>query len=189
MKTPFFILCLLCWLTCLAEAGENGRFLTDCEKSDFACTPRYAETIEYSKLLAASSPMVHYTSFGVSPEGRELPLLIVDKDGLASPEEIRKSGRVILLVEACIHSGEPDGKDAGFIWIRDMVMRQKNLDLLDKVSLLFIPIFNVDGHENFSARNRINQNGPEELGTRVTGHTPFSLISLTATTMRRKAAF
>lgn len=169
MKTPFFILCLLCWLTCLAEARENGRFLTDCEKSDFACTPRYAETIEYSKLLAASSPMVHYTTFGVSPEGRELPLLIVDKDGLASPEEIRKSGRVILLVEACIHSGEPDGKDAGFIWIRDMVMRQKNLDLLDEVSLLFIPIFNVDGHENFSARNRINQNGPEELGTRVTG--------------------
>lgn len=169
MKTPFFTFCLLCWFACLAQAGDKDRFLTDCEKSGFARTPRYAETIEYSRLLAESSPLVHYTTFGVSPEGRDLPLLIVDKDGLTTPEAIRKSGRVILFVEACIHSGEPDGKDAGFIWIRDMVIRRNNLDLLDRVSLLFIPIFNVDGHENFGARNRINQNGPEELGTRVTG--------------------
>lgn len=169
MKTSFFTLCLLCWFAGLAQAGNEDRFLTACEKSGFARTPRYAETIEYSKLLAESSPLVHYVSFGVSPEGRDLPLLIVDKDGLTTPEAIRKSGRVILLVEACIHSGEPDGKDAGFMWIRDMAIRHQNLDLLDRVSLLFIPIFNVDGHENFSAQNRINQNGPEELGTRVTG--------------------
>lgn len=169
MKTPFFTFCLLCCLACLAQAQEKDRFTTDCEQSGFVRTPRYAETIEYCQLLAASSPMVHYTTFGVSPEGRDLPLLIVDKDGLTTPEAIRKSGRVILFVEACIHAGEPDGKDAGFIWIRDMVIRRQNLDLLDRVSLLFIPIFNVDGHENFSARNRINQNGPEALGTRVTG--------------------
>lgn len=169
MKTLLFTVCLLFWFGGYLQAGEEDRFRTDCEKSDFVKTPRYAETIAYSKLLAESSPMVHYTTFGVSPEGRDLPLLIVDKDGLTTPEAIRRSGRVILFVEACIHSGEPDGKDAGFIWIRDMVIHKKNVDLLDKVSLLFIPIFNVDGHENFSARNRINQNGPEELGTRVTG--------------------
>ena len=31
-----------------------------------------------------------------------------------------------------------------------------------------IPIFNVDGHERFGPYNRINQNGPEEMGWRVT---------------------
>lgn len=153
----------------LPTSEDADRFLTDCEKSDFARTPRYAKTIGYCRLLASSSPMVHYTTFGVSPEGRDLPLLIVDKDGLTTPEEIRGSGKAILFVEACIHSGEPDGKDAGFILLRDLVIRRQHLDLLDKVSLLFVPIFNVDGHENFSAQNRINQNGPEELGTRVTG--------------------
>lgn len=169
MKTPLFLLCLLSWFCGSLQAGEKDRLLTACEKSGFIRTPRYAETIAYSRLLAESSPLIHYTTFGTSPEGRELPLLIVDKDGLTTPEAIRKSGRVILLVEACIHAGEPDGKDAGFLWIRDMAIYGKNREVLDRVSLLFIPIFNVDGHENFGARNRINQNGPEELGTRVTG--------------------
>lgn len=39
--------------------------------------------------------------------------------------------------------------------------------LLERVTLVFIPIFNVDGHERFSAWGRINQNGPEEMGWRV----------------------
>lgn len=173
MKKNFVTLCLFLLsglLSCTEEIQENDeRFVTDCEKSDFVKTPRYAETVDYCKLLADVSPMVHYTTFGVSPEGRDLPLLIVDKEGATSPDEIRKRGKSILLVEACIHSGEPDGKDAGLMWIRDMVIHQKDLEILDRVSILFIPIFNVDGHENFSAQNRINQNGPEELGTRVTG--------------------
>lgn len=174
MKTFLLIFCLFLSAGLLAEAGQPAagnpdRFLTDCEKSDFTRTPRYAETIAYCQLLASSSPLVHYTTFGISPEGRDLPLLIVDKDGLTTPEAIRQSGKLILFVEACIHSGEPDGKDAGFILLRDLVIRRQHLSLLDNVSLLFIPIFNVDGHENFGARNRINQNGPEELGTRVTG--------------------
>jgi len=34
--------------------------------------------------------------------------------------------------------------------------------------LLFLPILNVDGHEQFNAASRINQNGPRETGWRVT---------------------
>jgi hypothetical protein len=54
------------------------------------------------------------------------------------------------------------------IFIRDMVIGKKNIKLLDDVSFVFVPVFNVDGHENFTALNRINQNGPRELGTRNT---------------------
>lgn len=169
MKSILLICAMLLGWNSMGRAADDKRFVTDCELSDFVKTPRYAETVAYAQRLAEASPMVHYTTFGVSPEGRELPLLIVDKEGLASPEEIRARGRMILLVEACIHSGEPDGKDAGYMWIRDMVIRKQGVEVLDRVSVLFIPIFNVDGHENFGARNRINQNGPEELGTRVTG--------------------
>jgi hypothetical protein len=39
---------------------------------------------------------------------------------------------------------------------------------LDQVVLLFVPVFNVDGHENFRPWNRPNQRGPEEMGFRVT---------------------
>lgn len=143
-------------------------FLTYAEETMFRKTPKYDQTMEFFHRLEEYSPMVNVTSFGESPLGRELPLVIVDKDGLRSPEKIRAKGRVIILVESCIHSGEPDGKDASMIFLRDLVAEKKNIWLLDDVSFLFIPIFNVDGHENFTALNRINQNGPDELGTRNT---------------------
>jgi len=71
-------------------------------------------------------------------------------------------------VEAAIHAGEPDGKDAGMMLIRDIAIYHKYPGVLDKVSLLFIPIINVDGHEDFGSFYRINQNGPEEVGARFT---------------------
>ena len=143
-------------------------FLTDCEKSNYEETPKFEQTMAYFKKLEKASKMVHNTSFGTSPMGRELSLVIVDKDGLTTPEAIRAKGRVIILVESCIHAGEPDGKDASMIFIRDMVIGKKDIKLLDDVSFVFVPVFNVDGHENFTALNRINQNGPRELGTRNT---------------------
>ncbi|MCX6287048.1 MAG: M14 family metallopeptidase [Bacteroidetes bacterium] len=148
-------------------------------------TPRYEQTIAFCKKLAKASTMVHYTRFGKSAQGRDLPLLIIDKDGLTDPDAIRKKGRVILLLQACIHPGESEGKDAGLMLIRDMVIGSEGRpvhktsefghtvstsglkSLLNGVSLVFIPIFNVDGHERFGPYNRINQNGPREMGWRV----------------------
>ena len=161
----FLTFCLLAVIVC-GQTGET--FTTYCEQTDFKKTPRYAETVEFCQRLAAASPMAHYTTFGKSPQGRDLPLLVVDKDGLFTPEAVRNAGKVVMLVEACIHSGEPDGKDAGLMLLRDMLIHHQHLEILDHVTLLFIPIFNVDGHENFSPMNRINQNGPDELGARIT---------------------
>ena len=173
----------------LISAGLAGQgqqvWRTWYELSNGTETPRYDKTIEYCRMLAKFSSIVHYTSFGSSAQGRALPLLIVDKDGLTDPAAIRKKGRVILLVQACIHPGESEGKDAGLMLLRDMVIGSDNATsttseatwprglakgtqkLLDGVSLLFIPIFNVDGHERFGPYNRINQNGPREMGWRV----------------------
>ena len=169
MKKILFvgILGLLMCISC-TQQPEREDFITDCEKSDFVKTPRFEETMAWFHKLADYSPMVKVGSFGTSPQGRDLSMVIVDKDGLQDPEKIRAKGRVIILIESCIHAGEPDGKDASMIFLRDMIVDKKNIDLLDDVSFLFIPVFNVDGHEDFSATNRINQNGPEELGTRNT---------------------
>ena len=113
------------------------------------------------------SAIIHYSSFGESPEGRELPLLIADKDKLTNPELIKKTGRAILLIQACIHAGEPDGKDAGLMLFRDFIANPEISKLLNNVTVVFIPIYSVDGHERFSAFNRINQNGPKEMGWRT----------------------
>lgn len=155
----------ICITTCLNLGAQHSDWITQYEKSGFTETPRYDQTIDYCKKLAEHSPLVHYMAFGISPQGRELPLLIVDKDRNFEPG---KTNKTVVLIQAAIHPGEPDGKDAVLTLIRDMIIDGKHSDLLDALTILFIPIFNVDGHERFGPYNRINQNGPSEMGWRTT---------------------
>ncbi len=148
-----------------AQADE---WETDYEKSGHVASPRYDATVAFAKRMAEKSKWIRYESYGESPQGRELPLLIVDKRGNFTPEKVRKTDNVVMLIQAGIHSGEIDGKDAGFMLIRDMVFRDRHTELLDNVTILFQPIFSVDGHERQSPHNRANQNGPESMGWRAT---------------------
>ena len=160
-----YILCFVFILCSLDLIGQNTDWLTYYEKSGFKETPRYNETIEYFKKLADQSDLTSYHSFGKSPQGRDLPLLVVDRRISTLSENKEKA---ILLIQACIHAGESDGKDAGLMLLRDIAIHGKYLDMLENVTLLFVPIFNVDGHEKFGPFNRINQNGPAEMGWRAT---------------------
>lgn len=165
------ILSLFAWsetvMTQTQEPPVPSDWQTRAEKTDYRQTPRYDETIAYSRKLDASSPLIRYQSFGKSGEGRDLPLLIATEGGTFTPEAARKAGKAILLVQACIHPGEPDGKDAGLALLRDIAITRTRQGLLDRVVILFIPMYNVDGHERFGPYNRINQNGPEEMGWRA----------------------
>ncbi|MFA5970818.1 MAG: M14 family metallopeptidase [Lentimicrobiaceae bacterium] len=163
----FFSIFTIAFLSIQLNA-QDITFQTYYEKSEYLSTPRYNETIDFCKKLDDASPILHYSTFGKSPEGRDLPLLIADKNGNFTPESVRKSGNAVLLIEACIHAGESDGKDAGLMLLRDIAIYKKNPQLLDHVTVLFIPILNTDGHERFGPYNRINQNGPEEMGWRTT---------------------
>ncbi|MDT4898681.1 MAG: hypothetical protein QOH25_3758 [Acidobacteriota bacterium] len=138
------------------------------EKTDYRETPRYDETIAYSRKLSAASPLIRFKSFGQSGEGRELPLLVAATGNTFTPQAARNAGKAIIMIQACIHSGESDGKDAGLALLRDIAILKTRAGLLDRVVILFIPIYNTDGHERFGAFNRINQNGPAEMGWRAT---------------------
>jgi hypothetical protein len=149
-------------------AQAPDRWLTAYELSGHRVTPRYDETLRYCRRLDSASSWVTLTSFGTSPQGRQLPLLIVSKQGVDDPRDPRRAGIPVVLIQAGIHAGEIDGKDAGLMLVRDMAITRSRSSLLDSAIVLFIPIFNVDGHERFGPFNRINQNGPEEMGWRVT---------------------
>ena len=159
---------LIVFLLAVQGFTQTSDWKTFYEKSNFMRTPRYEETVAFCKRLAAASPEIHFTSFGKSPQGRDLPLLIIDKNGNFNPRAVRTTDNAVLLIQAGIHAGEIDGKDAGLMLFRDIALGKKFSGLLNHVTVLFIPIFNVDGHEHFSRYNRINQNGPEEMGWRVT---------------------
>lgn len=141
---------------------------THAERTEYRETPSYDLTIGYAKKLAGATPGIRYSSFGKSGQGRDLPLLVASESGNLTPESARANKRAVILIQACIHSGEPDGKDAGLALLRDIFITRKHKSLLENVVLLFIPIYNTDGHERSSPYNRINQNGPEKMGWRTT---------------------
>ena len=145
-----------------------AEWLTHAEQTDYQETPRYAETVEYAKRLDQASPLLKFQSFGRSGEGRELPLLIATEGGTFTPEASRHAGKAVILIQACIHAGEPDGKDAGLALLRDIAITKTQPGLLKNLVVLFIPIYNTDGHERVSPYNRINQDGPAEMGWRTT---------------------
>jgi hypothetical protein len=141
---------------------------TPAEKTSYRLTPTYADTIAFAKQLAAASPAIEYRGFGHSGQGRELPLIIASETQTFTPEAAHAANKAVVLIQACIHSGEPDGKDAGFALLRDIAITKTAPGILTNVVLLFIPIYNTDGHERSTPFNRINQNGPESMGWRTT---------------------
>ncbi len=150
---------------------EGGAVMSDlvtiAESTGYRETGRYEEVVRLTGELARRSDLVHKGSFGTSSEGRDIPYLVVSDSGISTPEAARRSGKSVVFIQGAIHSGESDGKDAGLALVRDIALKGWHRDLLRGAIVLFVPIYNVDGHEMFSRYNRINQNGPEQTGFRA----------------------
>lgn len=136
-------------------ARANDPWITPAERAKFVTTPDYAETRAWLERLAAASPLIAIETFGKSGQGRDLIAVRASSGG---------AGKPVVLVQAGIHSGEIDGKDAGLMLLRDIAFGGK-AGLLDKVDLVFVPILNVDGHERASIWNFPHLRGPANKGT------------------------
>ncbi|NUS38158.1 MAG: M14 family metallopeptidase [Lysobacter sp.] len=153
-----------------AAAPAPGGLSTVAERSGFRQTGRYGEVIALCAAFQQKYPQaVRCFDFGTTPEGRPMKALAVSTRGLLTPDAARAAGVPVVLVQGGIHAGEIDGKDAGFLALRQLLEGTRDVrGLLDHEVLLFVPVFNVDGHERFGAWNRPNQRGPEQMGWRVT---------------------
>jgi hypothetical protein len=149
-------------------AKPDSRWITVAEKTGFRATSTYAQTVVWLKQLALAAPEVRLVSLGRSPEGRDIWMVIVSRDRLFTPETLQRAARPTLFVQAGIHAGEIDGKDAGLMFLRELTVGGRWRSLLDKANFMFVPIFNVDGHERASQYGRINQRGPDVVGWRTT---------------------
>ncbi len=129
-------------------------WITPAEAAGFATTPGHAETRAWLERLAAASPLLAIERFGQTAEGREMIFVRASKGGAPKP---------VVLVQAGIHAGEIDGKDAGLMLLRDIALKGKD-DLLDRVDLVFVPVYNIDGHERASRWNFPALRGPGEKG-------------------------
>ena len=153
----------------MAPVPELSAFwATRAERSGYRLTSTYDETVEYLRRLEAASTSIRVLSFGTSGQGRDLVLVVAAKDRAFTPEAARASGKPVVLVQCGIHSGEIEGKDAMLALLRDIAVTGRQQDLLDHCILLVVPMLSPDAHERRSRFNRINQNGPEEMGWRTT---------------------
>lgn len=138
------------------------------ERSQLTETGRYDEVLGWCDQLPKRYPgKVRCEGFGTTPLGRKMVALIASADGALTPDAAARKGRPVLFLQGGIHAGEIDGKDAGFLLLRD-ALDGKLGDALAKVTLVFVPVLNVDGHERFGPNHRPNQRGPKAMGWRVT---------------------
>jgi hypothetical protein len=146
--------------------GSDNPWQTPAEKTHLTDTPNYLDSIAFLKKLVASDTRLQLISLGKSPQQRDIWMVIATQQGIKDAATLHKNNKPTLLVQAGIHSGEIDGKDAGFMLLRDIIHGNKG-HLLEKVNLLFVPILSVDAHERRSPFNRVNQRGPTQMGWRT----------------------
>ncbi|WP_044183202.1 M14 family metallopeptidase [Hyalangium minutum] len=153
----------------LAVLLTQAPLTTTAERSGWTRTGRYAEVETLCRDFPKAFPgKVRCETFGTTPEGRPMLALVASADGTLTPAANAKKNRPVVLFQGGIHSGEIDGKDAGFWLLRDVLAGKALPGVLGQVTAVFVPVFNIDGHERFGPNNRPNQVGPEEMGWRVT---------------------
>jgi hypothetical protein len=157
--------------------------LTRAEATKYHETSRHADVMAFIAALAArNDKRLHVTGFGFSPQGRELPLLVLSARGVRTPAEARAAGLPVVLVLDGIHPGEVEGKEASLALVRDMLgagaggANGAHADVLERITLLVAPLFNPDGNDALDPANRrldlphlAGQPGPV-VGTRTQSH-------------------
>ncbi|HET7825339.1 MAG TPA: M14 family metallopeptidase [Anaeromyxobacter sp.] len=152
----------------LSLAAARPDLSTTAEKTGFARTGRYDEAVRLCHDLERVHPRTaRCFTYGTTPEGRDLVALAVSADGVVRPLQARAKDRPVILLQGGIHAGEIDGKDAGFMLLRDLLATAGGGPLA-KVTAVFVPVVNPDGHERFGPNQRPNQRGPAETGWRTT---------------------
>lgn len=149
--------------------SQDDEWVTPFEQSGGIKSPNYADTIAWLDKLADETTKLQKVSLGKSPQGRDIWMYIASSEGLSESASLKQNDKPTILVQAGIHAGEIDGKDAGMMLLRDIIKGDKR-DLLEKANLLFVPIFSVDAHERSGEFNRVNQRGPVDMGWRTTAN-------------------
>lgn len=163
------LLCAVCLAHSMLIAEPQDKPLTRAESSDYKATSRYGDVMEFIQKLQQRSLRLRVETMAVSTEGRDIPLLVIGDPVPSVPQDLVYDDRIVVYIQANIHAGEVEGKEAALMLARDLTLGE-NPSYLDKIIVLISPNFNPDGNEKISPDNRRNQDGPEQgVGVRYNG--------------------
>ena len=140
------------------------------ERTDFRETSSHADVLRFLDTLTGITTDLRVGTLAVSPEGRRVPYVLTARPLPFSPSEAHRSGKPIVYIQANIHGGEVEGKEAAQMLLRDLT-RGRLRPLLDSLILIVVPIFNADGNDHLGPgdKNRPGQNGPSLVGQNTNG--------------------
>ena len=150
------------------QAWPEDLMLTP-EKSNFDKTSTYADVMKFITTIKDMSPYIQVSTIGKSPMGKEIPMIILAKPAISTPEQAKASGKPVVYIQGNIHAGEVEGKEVTMMLMRDILLGKKG-NLLDHQIIVFVPIYNTDGNDKMAKGLRPTQeNSPLETGERENG--------------------
>jgi hypothetical protein len=140
------------------------------ERTAMQRTSTHAEVLAFLDSLQGRGAKIHVGSLGTSTRGRDIPYVIASRPLVSTPAEAKRSGKPVVYIQANIHAGEVEGKEALQQVLRELTVGMQQR-LLDSIVLIAVPIYNTDGNEAWGpgTRNRPGQNGPDTVGLRPNG--------------------
>lgn len=144
--------------------------VTTAERTGYRETSSHEQVLGFLDSLQGRTSDIRIWTLTTSPEGRRVPVVLAARPMVDDPAEAHRSGKPIVYLQANIHAGEVEGKEAAQMLLRDLTVGPLK-PLLDSVVLLVEPIYNADGNDHFAPGdvNRPGQNGPSPVGQRANG--------------------
>jgi hypothetical protein len=142
---------------------------TTAERTDYHRTSTTADVAAFLDSLQAAGAPLSVSTIGTTALGKPILFVVVSDPAITSPEEAARSGKLVVYVQANIHAGEVEGKEAIQALLREIAGPRRAL--LDRLVLLVAPVYNPDGNDAMApvTQNRPGQNGPELVGQRPNG--------------------
>jgi len=127
-------------------------------------TPTYAQIMDWWNAADRASKKISVMQKGPTDAGFPLHLALISDQGYTTVGQAQKDGKLIILINNGIHPGEPDGIDASMLLAKEIV--SGTISLPASVVLAIIPVYNIGGCLRRSAHYRVDQEGPDEFGSR-----------------------
>ena len=134
------------------------------ENSGGRQTPTYAQIMDWWNAADRASKKISVMQKGPTDAGFPLHLALISDQGYTTVGQAQKDGKLIILINNGIHPGEPDGIDASMLLAKEIVSGK--ISLPASVVLAIIPVYNIGGCLRRSAHYRVDQEGPDEFGSR-----------------------
>src|SRR5438132_10980139 len=94
-----------------STAGARPALVTTAERTDYKDTGRYDEAVRLCHDFARAYREATCEDIGTTGEGRPIVALTI----------ARVPAAPVIYIQAGIHAGEIEGKDAGFVFLRDLL--------------------------------------------------------------------